>query len=511
MKKLMLKLLCGASLGLAAASGAATAAAVGSYQHVLLISIDGMHAVDLQNFIASHPTGALAGLANHGVRYPNTLSSAPSDSFPGLIALVTGATPNSGQVFYDVSYDRTMYAPGSNCVGLPGTQPAFDESIDNDPTSYTAGGTPGNVLSQISPAKLPMAKVNGVCKPVFPHDFMKVNTIFEVIKAAGMRTAWSDKHPAYDIVNGPSGLGVDDLYAIEVNSNDSVTGHDATTGFHSIERNDQYKVQAILNEINGLDSTGAHTVGVPAVFGMNFQSVSVGQKLAVGNTSDPQDAGLVGGYADALGAAPNNGLKLGMEYVDSQIGAMVNALNTNNLADSTLVIITAKHGQSPIDVSTRVAVDDGPYAATPGFGAVSDDDEALVWLAPKMQKSNYAAARSYLLSQATNLHIDHLIDRAHMQGKYTDPFTGPRTPDFIAITHPGVIYTGGTKLAEHGGFAENDRNVALLVSNPGIAPAVRFDPVETRQVAPTIVKALGINPGKLMAVKAENTKTLPGL
>jgi len=317
MKQLLLKLVWGASLGLAAA-GATVAAPVGRYQHVLLISIDGMHAVDLQNFIARHPNSALANLSAHGVRYPNALTTAPSDSFPGLISMVTGGTPLSGQVFYDVSYDRTQFAPGSNCTGKPGTQTTYDESIDSDLTKYTGGGTPGKVLSQINPANLPMAIIKGVCKPVYPHDFMKVNTIFEVIKAAGMRTAWSDKHPAYDIVNGPSGIGVDDLYAIEVDSNDAVTGQDTTLGFNSIERNDQRKVRAIMNEINGLDSTGSQSVGVPAVFGMDFQSVSVGEKLAVGNPNDPADAGLVGGYADALGAKPNNGLVLGMEYVTNR-------------------------------------------------------------------------------------------------------------------------------------------------------------------------------------------------
>ncbi len=294
-------------------------------------------------------------------------------------------------------------------------------------------------------------------------------------------------------------------------SNDAITGQITTNGFHSIERNDQYKVQAVLNEINGLDSTGAHSVGVPAVFGMNFQSVSVGQKLAVGNANDPQDAGLVGGYADALGAMPNNGLRLGLSYVDSQLGAMVNAINTAGLASSTLIVITAKHGQSPIDVSTRVAVDDSPYAATPGIGGYITDDVGLVWLQPGMQRKDYRAAEAYLASQAATLHIDTLIDREHMEGMFMDPFVSSRTPDFIAITHPGAIYTGGTKLAEHGGFAENDRNVALLVSNPNLAPAVRMESVETRQVAPTILRALGLRPDALMAVKAENTRVLPGL
>jgi predicted AlkP superfamily pyrophosphatase or phosphodiesterase len=82
-------------------------------QHVLMISIDGLHAIDLQNYISSHPASALAGLAGHGIVYSNALSSAPSDSFPGLLALVTGGTPKSTGVFYDVSYDRKLFAPGS--------------------------------------------------------------------------------------------------------------------------------------------------------------------------------------------------------------------------------------------------------------------------------------------------------------------------------------------------------------------------------------------------------------
>src|SRR5262249_40210796 len=148
---------------------------------------------------------------------------------------------------------------------------------------------------------------------------------------------WADKHPAYDIVNGPSGQGVQDLFTPEVNSNDSVTGQDTTKGFHSVQRNDMRKVQAVLNEIAGFDSTGTTKRGVPAAFGMNFQAVSVGQKLAKGNTKDPQDAGLIGGYADAAGAVPNNGLQLGLDFVDAQIGAMVSALQVARLERGTLI------------------------------------------------------------------------------------------------------------------------------------------------------------------------------
>ena len=91
---------------------------------VLLISVDGLHASDLTNYVAQHPSSAMAALARHATVYPNALTSEPSDSFPGTLAQVTGGTSKSHGVFYDVSYDRTLFAPGSQCKGAPGTQPA---------------------------------------------------------------------------------------------------------------------------------------------------------------------------------------------------------------------------------------------------------------------------------------------------------------------------------------------------------------------------------------------------
>jgi len=482
-----------------------------AYRHVLLISIDGMHASDLANYVHAHPQGALASLAGHGLIYPKAMTTAPSDSFPGLVAQVTGGTPKSAGVFYDNSYDRTMFAPGSNCQGLPGTNTLFDESIDNDPLSANAGGTLGQPLTQINPAHLPMAMIGGHCVPVYPHNFIKVNTIFEVIHAHGGRTAWADKHPAYDIVNGPSGHGVQDLFTPEVNSNDPITAQDTTKGFHSVQRNDALKVKAILNEIAGFDSTGMNKVGVPAVFGMNFQAVSVGQKLATGNGADPADAGLVGGYADAAGAVPNNGLQSGLDFVDAQIGAMVSALQVAGLDRNTLIIVSAKHGQSPINVALRQAFDDGPYGGTPGIGQYTTDDVGLVWLAPDQQRAQYAAAKAYLQAHAAQLGIVTLLDRDEVTRLYGDPFANNRAPDFAAITLHGLIYTGGSKLAEHGGFAHDDRNVALLVSNPRIKHQIIDADVETRQIAPTILQALSIDPKELQAVRQEHTETLPGI
>lgn len=482
-----------------------------SYAHVLLVSVDGLHASDLKYYVAAHPRSTLAVLAKHGIVYPRAQTAAPSDSFPGLLAQFTGGSSKSHGVYYDVSYDRTLYAPKSGCKGTPGAQTAYDETIDRDPAAADGGGMLGKPLTQIDPAALPLGLRDGQCLPVYPHEFVKANTIFEVIRDAGLRTAWADKHPAYDIVNGPSGRGVADLFTPEVDSNDPITGQDTTKGFHSVQRNDSLKVKAVLNEIAGLDSSGRTFAGVPAIFGLNFQAVSVGQKLAKGNPADSQDSGLVGGYADADGKSPNNGLALAFDYVDQQLTSFASAMERAKIAADTLVIISAKHGQSPINLALRTAVNDAPYQQIPGYSASITDDVGLVWLDPAKQKSSYEAAEAYLKAQASTLGIVQLLDRDELTRIYNDPFHDSRTPDFLAVTRKGLIYTSGSKLAEHGGFADDDRSVALLVSAPSLKEAVVDAPVETKQIAPTILRALGLDASRLQAAVSEHTRALPGI
>src|SRR5260370_27885820 len=77
-------------------------------RHVLLISIDGMHELDLANCskgISGVNAGQpycphLAKLGRGGVNYLQASSSKPSDSFPRLPALLTGGPPRSSQHFY---------------------------------------------------------------------------------------------------------------------------------------------------------------------------------------------------------------------------------------------------------------------------------------------------------------------------------------------------------------------------------------------------------------------------
>ncbi|PYX04476.1 MAG: alkaline phosphatase family protein, partial [Acidobacteria bacterium] len=185
----------------------------------MLISVDGLHALDVARFVDSHPTSALAELSHHGTTYTNARTPAHTDSFPGLLALVTGGSPVSHGIFYDVSFDRTIFDPTNTaCSGAPGNIMIFDESID----LYNAANVS---LDVIDPTKLPRRLVNGKCVPLYPHSALRTNTIFEAVKAAGGHTAWADKHPTYDLVNGPSGKGVNDLFTPEITN---VNGFDAT-------------------------------------------------------------------------------------------------------------------------------------------------------------------------------------------------------------------------------------------------------------------------------------------
>ncbi len=346
---------------------------------------------------------------------------------------------------------------------------------------------------------------------MLPHQFIRTNTIFEVIKAAGLRTAWSDKHPAYEILNGPSGDGIDDLYTPEINSNDILGAPGDNTGsFLAVAAYDQNKVDAIIHEIDGFDSTGTAYVGVPAVFGMNFQAVSVGQKLAVGNVNDP--AGFVGGYRDAR-ATPGNALAYELDFVDGALGQMVAELKRRGLYDSTLVIVSAKHGQSPIDRRLRTTRDDGAFfPQTPGYGFEIADDEVLLWLDPSMQVAQRAAALAYLKRVAAAANIQVLYTGEDFKGVYPSPLQDSRTPDFIGVAVKGTVYTTGTKLAEHGGFADDDRHVAMVVSGKGFGQnRVETAPVATTQIAPTILTALGLDPAALKGVRNEGTQVLPGV
>src|SRR3954462_25689 len=163
--------------------------------------------------------------------------------------MVTGGTPFATGVYFESSYDRALSPAGSKCATV-GTALLLDESIDINPDAVDGGGG-------ISADRVPLDPKRG-CAPVFPHDLLRVNTIFEVIKSAGLRTAWADKQPGYEIVNGPSGKGVDDLFLPELHFNAS------SKSLEKIKAFDDLRLNFVLNEIDGKDKTGK-SIPVPAI------------------------------------------------------------------------------------------------------------------------------------------------------------------------------------------------------------------------------------------------------
>ncbi len=277
---------------------------------------------------------------------------------------------------------------------------------------------------------------------------------------------------------------------------------------------DAIKVYGLENQIAGKTHSGAPAV-VPAIFGMNFQSVYVGESV--------YEAGVGGGgYKDAA-ATPSAELLNEIEYVDTCIGSIVAALQSAGIYNDTLVIVTAKHGDSPIDPTRYVA--DGtdtpatllgdliPYSESPlnstGIGA-TEDDVSVLWLKKGV---NVKTAVAILEGDAAEIGMGEIFYGPTIALNYNvggwEVGDDPRTPDIIVAPNIGVTYSSSTTMiGDHGGFAHDDTNVIMMVANPSFTAQTVASAATTRQVAPTMVQALGLNPALLDAVQQEGTQVL---
>jgi hypothetical protein len=371
------------------------------------------------------------------------------------------------------------------------------------------------------------------CLPVQPGQYLRTNTVFEVARSHGLRTAWSDKHPAYAILDGSSGTGIQDLFTPEINGVADDTGDDWTTDNALTQVYDSTKVAAVLNELDGYDHSRTHRVGTPAILGLNFQALSTAQKL-------PTSDGMTGGYLHD--GTPGPLVSRAMTYVDQQLSAIIGRVRHDGLAADTSIVFSAKHGQSPIDAATLRRVDDGALidainaawkTAHPQAPALvtfaTDDDGMLLWLSDRSSAAEQFA-RSWLLGHdapantvddAKGVHST-TVTRSGLNAVYTGAAarvfvgaaaTDSRVPDLIGVAQPGVVYTSGVKkIAEHGGASVADRSVPLVIASLGVRRPQAIDTaVQTTQVAPSILRLLGLDPTGLQAVREHHVRTLPGL
>jgi hypothetical protein len=454
-------------------------------QRVILISIDGMHALDMANWVAAHPRSALAELSARGVTYTN--AHVPwANPASGLVALATGGTPLTTGVLGSDGYDRALSPAGSHCQ-TKGAPVLIDTTIEY--SDAPAG--------RLEASKMPLSPQHG-CTPVFPHDLLHVNNIFEVIKARGDRTAWAGESAALtDLYQGPSGHGLDEACGFEHRSDgfkDDVAASIAS---------DKGRVAALLHWIDGKDCTGAGNKPVPVLFGMSFASVGAAQ-LAKGI-----------GYSDVTGT-PSRGLEESLIFTDEAIGRIIQRLKDRHLYDSTWIIVTSPYGHAPIDQRKRRVIPIAELTAVansihPGLAAhVSGGDVGMIWLRePSMTP---AVVKAYGDKSAA-LGVQEIYSGAKLGLTLNLPDQDTRMPDIILQPELGVAWVSpaDSAPATYGGMQDEDTHVALLVAGSQLTGRVDKTWVPTSQVAPLLLRALGIEKFDLQALHREHTPALPGI
>jgi hypothetical protein len=438
---------------------------------VLILNVDGLHAIDLAKWVTEHPQSHLAGLTRQGVTYTNAHTPL-GDPAVGLLSLITGGTPISTGIISSDGYDRALTPIGSNCE------------------------TKGTVirLSEMIPAGTTVERTSGVlgpgrdCTAPQPHQLLRVNTMFEVVHQKIGRTAWAgDSAWATDVVRGPSGRGLDDSCGFEQGNP---------------RERDQVRVGDLLRWIDAKGCDGA-AAQVPALFGMTFASVGAAQ-------SDQHM-----GYTDALDT-PSAGLTESLAFVDSAVGRIVQALKQRHLYDSTWIAVTSAYGHSPMDRRAMRIISPAHLTATvnsvqPGLAAhVCGGRTAMIWLKDSAKVQRVAKAIS---DHAAELGVQDIYFGDRLALTFNTPAKDPRMPDLILQAAPGVVWetTGSAESKARGGMLDEETHIALLISGSQLTG--RSDPtyVPGTQLAPLLLRALGMEKFDLQALHLEHSPALPGI
>lgn len=449
-------------------------------QRVILLSVDGLHALDLARWVASEPASALAELSRRGVTYTN--AHLPwDDPAVGMLALATGGTPLSTGIFASTFYDRALSPAGSRCErkGVTVDLLALPDSVLNEPERAA------NLL--------PRDPANG-CRAVAPHEMAGDGNVFELVHAHGGLTAWAGDRPALvDLYRGPSGLGLTEAISVSAASDEVTASREA----------DDRRVAVLLNWVQGKDSTGHGHPGVPELFGMNFTSFAAAQRSPGA------------GYIDMLGG-PSTILTEQLRHIDASIGRIVEDLRKENLFDSTWIIVTASYTQSPMARRALRYVSRQKLRTVldhdfPGEVAyVSSEGAPMIWLHHPESADRVAQALA-LKREALGIGEIYTPDRLKL---FLEPEqAGPRSPDLVLLPQRDVIWLSGTKhvVAVRDGLDDDNTHVALLVSGAQLTGRSDPTPIPTSQTPALLLRALGMEKLDLPALHREHSPALPGI
>ena len=384
--------------------------AQGTPKHAVLIFIDGFRADLLDPENAPH----IAALGRAGTRFANAEVGFPSDSMPGILGPLTGASPRGTGIPYDEYYDRH-----------------YKLAIE---ITETVTVPPG----------------------LKPHDLLKVPTLFEAAKAKGLKTAFISKHIGYEILQGPSGQGIDHLELPE--------SADWKGPFKD------YDAKNFDTLASWLGKDGADIAGIYAIapnYAMKDHGVAAAETRAA--------------VAD----------------IDAQVGRVVDAVTAAGRYDDTVFVVLGDHG----DTDTPNAVASKGDGSVVGFLAeqgikaakITADDVMLAWLADSSQAEK-AVSLLDTPEARERFGVDRVLGPDEL--KKMQDFADDQRPDFVLLVKPGVVYTKlpSKKKAEHGGAFDSDRRVAFVIEGPGIKSGVVVESkVNIFSTAPTLAKLLNLS------------------
>lgn len=361
----------------------------------------------------------------------------------------------------------------------------------NVASDYNASSITGGGAFNLSATPMRLTSW-GTCEPIFPHEYLRANTIFEVARGNGLNTVYMDKHPTYEFVNGPSGTGLTQGFFPEIGA--VASNLEAQWAWEDLHWS------ALANITAGHYVNGTGDIDF-SLIGANFQALTWAQSNG-------------GGYANGSSLANpvfGHNISLTLDRYDERLATFVSQLKSAGKLESTLLVLSSKQGQSPVNETTLKHIDSQLLINSTGVDVsfLTGDDAALLWLT---NGTDAVTAKNNLLANASKLNIDSVLagDEVWQYG-FGNPRSDPRAPDVVVRARDGILYSTNTQTENHGAWLQDDLEVPLVFYNPTFTPVNYSLPVRTQQIASTMLSALGLPLAQLDGWRVEGTPVLPFL